>query len=87
MVTEIRALENPENPATAIKVLFEVVSAFGTVGLTAGMTGLLSTAGKILILCLMFVGRVGPLTLAVALAKRKNVRSPIHYPEDRVMIG
>jgi trk system potassium uptake protein TrkH len=87
LVTEVRALEDPNNPMTFLKVLFEVVSAFGTVGLTAGLTPLLSVAGKVLITLTMFIGRVGPLTMAVALAQRKFNRSPIHYPEDRVMIG
>jgi trk system potassium uptake protein len=87
LVTEVKALEDPANPMTFVKVLFEVVSAFGTVGLTTGLTPLLSVAGKILITLTMYIGRVGPLTMAVALAQRKFNRSPIHYPEDRVMIG
>lgn len=87
LVTEVKALEDPNNPITFVKVLFEVVSAFGTVGLTAGLTPLLTVPGKLLITLTMFIGRVGPLTMAVALAKRKFSRSPVHYPEDRVMIG
>lgn len=87
MVTEGAVLADPESGITFSDVVFEVFSAFGTVGLSTGLTGLLSAAGKILITLTMFVGRVGPMTMAVALAQRKNVRSPIHYPEDRVMIG
>lgn len=87
LLTETAALTNPENPISAIKVAIEVVSAFGTVGLTAGLTPQLSILGRILIILLMYIGRVGPLTMAVALAKRKTERSPIHFPEDRVMIG
>lgn len=87
LVTEVKALEDPTSPIDFVKVLFEVVSAFGTVGLTAGLTPELSVAGRILITLTMFVGRVGPLTMAVALAQRKLSRSPIHYPEERVMIG
>jgi trk system potassium uptake protein TrkH len=75
------------NPvATFEKVLFEAISAFGTVGLTAGLTPTLTVPGRILITLLMFVGRVGPLTLVVALANRAR-KAPISYPEDRVMIG
>lgn len=87
LVTEGVALADPKTGITAIRILFEVVSAFGTVGLTAGVTPALTVAGKLLITLMMFVGRVGPLTLVVALAKRRFDRSPIHYPEDRVMIG
>jgi trk system potassium uptake protein len=87
LVTEMEMLEDPSNPISMIRVLVEVVSGFATVGLTAGLTPVLTTAGKLLVAFTMFVGRVGPLTLAVALAKRKYARSPIHLPEDRVMIG
>jgi trk system potassium uptake protein len=87
MVTEAKALSTPTSGISAIDVAFEVVSAFGTVGLTAGLTPQLSAAGRVLVILVMFIGRVGPLTMAVALAQRKFNHSPIHYPEDRVMIG
>ncbi|HWI61870.1 MAG TPA: TrkH family potassium uptake protein [Symbiobacteriaceae bacterium] len=87
MLTERPLLESPENPFYGMNILFEVVSAFGTVGLTTGVTPFLSVAGKILITLTMYIGRVGPLTMAVALAQRNLNRSPLHYPEDRVMIG
>jgi trk system potassium uptake protein len=87
LVTEMKTLEDPSNPISMIRVLFEVVSGFGTAGLSAGLTPLLTVSGKLLMIVTMFVGRVGPLTVAVALAQRKNKRTPIHYPEDRVMIG
>jgi trk system potassium uptake protein TrkH len=87
LVTEQTALEDPASPISFIHVLFEVVSAFGTVGLSAGLSGELTSIGKVLITITMFVGRVGPLTMAAALAQRKLTRDPIHYPEDRVMIG
>ncbi|MBI2060881.1 MAG: hypothetical protein HYT87_14025 [Nitrospirae bacterium] len=67
-------------------VLFEIVSAFGTVGLSLGITPLLTPLGKILIAVMMFVGRLGPLTLAFALAKPKE-RGSIEYPEGRLIIG
>jgi trk system potassium uptake protein TrkH len=54
------------------KILFEVASALGTVGLSTGITGELSSIGKILIIVLMFVGRVGVLTFGFALLERKN---------------
>lgn len=67
--------------------LFETVSAFGTVGLSTGLTPELSTAGKLIITLMMYTGRVGPLTLAVALAERRKPRAAIQYPDERVMIG
>jgi trk system potassium uptake protein TrkH len=51
-----------------VKLLFETVSAFGTVGLSTGITPALTTAGKLVITATMFVGRVGPLTIALAVA-------------------
>ena len=69
-----------------IKSLFEVTSAFGTVGLTTGITAALSTAGKILIIITMFAGRIGPLTLALAVALKEE-RLDYTYPEENVMVG
>lgn len=86
-ITERKVLLAAGSPFSALDILFEVVSAFGTVGLSTGLTGLLSGVGKVLITLTMFVGRVGPMTMAVALAQRNLNRSPLHYPEDRVMIG
>ncbi len=69
-----------------IKVLFEVFSAFGTVGLSMGITDTLTNLGRIIITITMFVGRLGPLTIAVAMGQRE--RAPLYkYPEERVMIG
>lgn len=67
-------------------LLFEVVSAFGTVGLTAGITPDLSLAGKAIIIFIMFVGRLGPLSLAYALAQRAKQRR-YNLPEKDVAIG
>ncbi len=65
---------------------FEVFSALGTVGLTLGVTPLLSPVGRIVIMLLMFVGRLGPLTMASSLTGA--VRDPkVHLPKGRIMIG
>jgi len=64
---------------------FEVASAFGTVGLTLGATAELDTAGRIAIMVLMFVGRVGPLTLGFFLATRSSPR--VRYPSSRIYLG
>ena len=76
-VTENFALE---------KILFEVVSAFGTVGLSMGITFYLSLIGKMVIIVIMFVGRIGPLTLILALSYKEKV-TEIKYPEGNILIG
>jgi len=69
-----------------LPALFEVTSAFGTVGLTLDVTSNLSTFGKVLISVIMFLGRVGPITFIVALAARQ--RTPRYkYPEEDIAIG
>ncbi len=69
-----------------LPALFEVTSAFGTVGLTLDVTSNLSTFGKVLISVIMFLGRVGPITFIVALAARQ--RTPRYkYPEEEIAIG
>jgi trk system potassium uptake protein len=77
------------NPAVAgnfINSLFEVVSAFGTVGLSTGVTPTLTEAGKICIIATMFAGRIGPLTLALAVAF-KDRPERYFYPEENIMVG
>jgi len=67
-------------------VLFEVVSAFATVGLSTGITADLPGAGQLLLIGLMFVGRLGPITLVSALALRERTRR-YELPEERPIIG
>jgi trk system potassium uptake protein TrkH len=72
--------------APFIHICFETVSAFGTVGLSAGITPALSIVGKYVIILLMFIGRIGPLTLLAAAAQRlKQVQ--IEYPTGEVLVG
>lgn len=68
------------------KVMFEAVSAFGTVGLSMGITSGLSSMGKLLITLLMYIGRIGPLTMIYALSMRK-VQPRISYAEEKIAIG
>lgn len=70
-----------------LSALFQVTSAFGTVGLDTGLTTHLSSAGRVLIILTMYLGRVGPLTAAVALASRSKVPTSIHFPEVKLPIG
>jgi trk system potassium uptake protein TrkH len=69
-----------------LDLFFEEVSAFGTVGLSRGVTSSLSDPGKIVIIVSMFVGRVGSLTLGVALA-RQVATTAYEYPAESVMVG
>jgi trk system potassium uptake protein TrkH len=68
------------------RTTFEVFSAFGTVGLSTGITPYLSLLGKIIVIITMFVGRIGPLALALIVAGRET-RPSVAYPEEAVMIG
>jgi trk system potassium uptake protein len=67
-------------------IIFECVSAFGTAGLSLGITSSLSIIGKIVIIILMFFGRLGGLTIILAMTHRKVPRS-IKYPEGKILIG
>ncbi|MPM92649.1 Ktr system potassium uptake protein B [bioreactor metagenome] len=67
---------------------FEVVSAFATVGLSIGSTPTLTTFGKIIIMILMFLGRVGSLTIFIALLSRTNkIKSKVRYAEGKIIVG
>ncbi len=66
--------------------VFEAVSAFGTVGLSMGVTPTLTTIGKLIIIVLMLLGRVGLLTVAYVVTSRR-VAAPYRYGEEKVMIG
>ncbi|RUA34234.1 MAG: ATPase [Bacteroidetes bacterium] len=71
---------------TLMQLIFEQVSAFGTVGLSTGITADLSFAGRVVIILSMFIGRVGTLTFALALSSRKSTQS-YKYPKAHLMVG
>lgn len=70
-------------------IVFEVVSAFATVGLTLGITSRLTFAGKIVIILLMIIGRLGPITISIALFKKhKEIKQQkAQYPKGNIIIG
>jgi len=70
-------------------LLYEVVSAFGTVGLSLNVTAKLSTIGKMIITILMIIGRLGPITISVALFKKDKERkeAELAYPNGNILIG
>ena len=73
---------------TLLECGFEVISAFATVGLSIGGTTTLGALGKIIIILLMFFGRVGTLTIFIALVSKNNrIKSKIRYPEGKIIVG
>lgn len=70
-----------------LPLFFEVLSAGGTVGLTLGVTPYLTVAGKVAISILMLIGRIGPLTLILAIGERQKYSGKLDYPDGRIMIG
>lgn len=88
IILNLFVLSITEIGAEFLEILFESVSAFGTVGLSLGLTTRLSSIGRVIIILTMFAGRVGPLTLTLAVAQNhhKNCGS-IRYPEDKILIG
>lgn len=72
-----------------VDIVFEVVSAFATVGLTLGITSKLTFVGKLIIISLMIIGRLGPITISIALFKKhKEVKqSKAQYPQGNILIG
>jgi len=71
---------------TSIDILFETISAFGIVGLSSGITPYLSSFGQLVIILLMFIGRLGPLTLIIVLTKAQR-STTYHYPTESIRIG
>ncbi|GAB6062916.1 TrkH family potassium uptake protein [Deferrisoma palaeochoriense] len=86
LATEIGPVPHRSGGGTFLEIFFEAVSAFGTVGLSTGITPTLSTAGRLLVTFTMFVGRVGPLTLAIAVG-RKREPGRFLYAEENLMVG
>jgi trk system potassium uptake protein TrkH len=87
LVVLVTLLLSLTEAAEFLTLLFETVSAFGTVGLSMGITPKLSTLGRLLIIGTMYAGRVGPLTLVFALAQSRRPQNGVRHVEDRVLIG
>jgi len=86
VVFAVTILVSATTNADFLRVLFEGVSAFGTVGLSTGITPDLSTPSKLFVIAVMFIGRVGPLTLALSLAAHRPP-ARYRYPAETVSIG
>jgi len=86
LVIAVTLFLNLTEKAGFLPVLFETVSAFGTVGLSMNVTPTLSDTGRVLVILTMFAGRLGPLTLVYALARRRQ-KSIVHHPVEKILIG
>lgn len=73
-------------PFTIEQILFEVTSAFGTVGLSLGITSELSIASKLILILLMFIGRVGVISFLLIFQKNRKLEK-YHYPKEKIIIG
>ncbi len=85
LFTELSGHSHQESRGLFLEILFEATSAFGTVGLSMGITPHLSEGGRILITLLMFIGRLGPLTLALAISKKHSVKYQL--AKEDLLIG
>ncbi len=85
-MTEFYNIPHQESRGAFIEIMFEVASAFGTVGLSTGLTNTLTEIGKIIICIVMFIGRLGPLTIAMAVSS-EEAKGKFHYSEESLMVG
>lgn len=84
-ITESSGPPDPLTRNSMVESVFESFSALGTVGLSMGITSRLSDGGKLLVILLMYVGRIGPVTLAISIASQKSL--PVRYAEENVIVG
>ena len=85
MMTELGETPHPMSRGMFLELSFDVVSAVGTVGLSTGVTGKLTVAGKSVITLMMFMGRLGPLVIAIAVSRQNTSR--YYYAEENIMVG
>lgn len=85
MISELGGLAHTQTRGRFLELFFEAVSAFGTVGLSTGITGGLSPFGRIIIVLLMFIGRLGPMVIGLALSRERISR--FQFAEENIMIG
>ncbi len=85
MMSELGGLSHIQTRGKFLELFFEAISAFGTVGLSTGATGTLSPTGRVIVSGLMFVGRLGPMVIGLAVSRVRLRR--FQYAEETVMIG
>lgn len=85
-VTAVIAISYMQPALSAEDVIFEVLSAIGTVGMSTGITRELTTGSRMVIILLMYCGRIGSMSFALSFTERKKV-APVEFPVEKVMIG
>lgn len=85
LISEFKGLSPSESQSGLMTILFETVSAFGTVGLSMGITPKLTVLGKLIISGVMFIGRLGPLMITLAISRKS--KAAFFYAEENIMIG
>ncbi len=86
LVIEQSSSPHPESQQAFLDAAFELVSALGTVGLSTGMTPQLSPAGRMIVIGLMFMGRLGPITVFIALSRSER-KDSVEFPAEEPLIG
>ena len=86
LITQLGDLSHTESRGLFLEYLFEAISAFGTVGLSMGVTPGLSVVGKVIVVVMMLLGRLGPLTLAFAMGRRIE-RGGFQFVEENILVG
>lgn len=88
LTTTILLVSEKNTGFSFVDIIFETVSAFGTVGLSRGLTPHLTDIGRIVVTLTMFVGRLGPLTIAFGIAQNQHKNKGYYkYPEGKIMVG
>jgi trk system potassium uptake protein TrkH len=87
LITETGGIDHTSTRDQFLQLLFETVSAFGTVGLSMGATGHLTFIGKVIIIVTMFLGRVGPLTVALAMMRKVGGEKTYNYGTEDIIVG
>jgi len=85
MVSELGGISHTQTRGRFLELFFETISAFGTVGLSTGMTDTLTPFGRITISALMFIGRLGPMVIGLAVSRERVNR--FQFAEENIMIG
>jgi len=86
LITQLGDLSHTESRGLFLEYIFEAISAFGTVGLSMGVTPELNVVGKLLVVVMMLLGRLGPLTLAFAMGRRVE-RGGFQFVEENILVG
>jgi len=85
MISELGGIPHTQTRGRFLELFFETISAFGTVGLSTGITDTLSTFGRITIVVVMFIGRLGPMVIGLAVSRERT--KTFQFAEENIMIG